>query len=80
MHKRYIALDKAKKGYVSVDDISKIPEIEKNPLRFYICQYLAEQSGQNDQISFETFMKLMDIFKYGKVQDQYKCISINNKI
>jgi Ca2+-binding EF-hand superfamily protein len=65
-------LDKNKKGYVSIDDVSKIPEIEKNPLRFYICQYLSNQS-KNEEVSFETFVKLIDVFKNNKVQEQYKC-------
>lgn len=72
MQKKFMALDKDKKGYVSIDDISRIPEFEKNPLRFYICQYLSNQS-KNEEISFETFMKVIDIFKFNKISEQYKC-------
>ena len=45
---------------------NKIPEIEKNPLRFYICQYLANQNI-NEEIDFETFLRLIDIFKNNKI-------------
>lgn len=73
MHKKFQSLDKAKKGFVSIDDIGKIPEIEKNPLRYYICQYLANKSGSDNEISFECFVKILDVFKSNKLQDQYKC-------
>lgn len=69
-------LDKDKKGFVNVEDISKLPEIEKNPLRFYICQNLANQDRNNDEINFELFLKLIDIFKNNKVHEQSKCIII----
>lgn len=72
IHKNFTLLDKDKKGYVSIDDLSKIPEIEKNPLRFYICQYLSKES-KNEEIDFDTFIKLMDVFKNNKTYDQYKC-------
>ena len=72
--KKFAGLDKSKKGYVTVDDLSKIPEIEKNPLRFYICQYLTKNSAHEDEINFELFLKTLDIFKNGKTNEQYRCI------
>jgi len=65
-------LDKTKKGYVSSDDISTIPEIEKNPLRYYICKNISENNN-NDEINFESFIRMIDIFKNNKEQDQYHC-------
>ena len=72
IHKRYAALDTEKKGYVSINDLLKIPEIEQNPLRFHIGQYLSNQS-ENEAISFEAFIKIIDIFKNNKTEEQYKC-------
>jgi Ca2+-binding EF-hand superfamily protein len=73
IYKKFSNLDRSKKGFVTIDDISKIPEIEKNPLRFYICQYLSYKSKNEDEINFEAFVKLVDIFKNNKTQEQYKC-------
>ncbi len=72
IHKNFVGLDKTKKGFVSIDDIIKVPGIEKNPLRFYICQYLSNDSN-NEQINFDLFVKLIDIFKNNKSFEQYKC-------
>lgn len=67
-------MDKEKKGYVNVNDISKIPEIEKNPLRFYICQFMIkEKNRKNEEVDFEKFVKLIDIFKNSKTDEQYRC-------
>jgi Ca2+-binding EF-hand superfamily protein len=65
-------LDKEKKGFVSADDFSRIPEIEKNPLRYYICQHLSHD-GKNEEVDFGQFIKLIDIFKNSKSEQQYKC-------
>jgi serine/threonine-protein phosphatase 2B regulatory subunit len=72
IYKKFSGLDKDKKGYVSADDFSRIPEIEKNPLRYYICQHLSSD-GKNEEVDFEQFIKLIDIFKNNKSEDQYKC-------
>lgn len=66
-------MDTEKKGYVSINDLLKIPEIEQNPLRFHIGQYLSNQS-ENEAVSFEAFIKIIDIFKNNKTEEQYKCI------
>jgi hypothetical protein len=58
---------------VSVEDLTKLPEIEKNPFRYYICQYFSQKSQRDDEINFEEFMKAIDIFKNGKTQEQYQC-------
>jgi len=71
-------LDKSKKGYVSSDDISTIPEIEKNPLRYYICKNISKNNN-SDEINFESFIKMIDIFKNNKEQDQYHCIINSSK-
>jgi hypothetical protein len=58
---------------VNIDDLSKIPEIEKNPLRYYICQYLTK-NNKNEEIDFETFVRVLDMFKNDKTYDQYRCM------
>jgi Ca2+-binding EF-hand superfamily protein len=73
IHKNFASLDKAKKGYVTVDDLSKLPEIEKNPLRYYICQSFKQKVFHDDEINFEQFVRAIDIFKNGKLQEQYQC-------
>ena len=65
---------------MSINDLLKIPEIEQNPLRFHIGQYLSNQS-ENEAVSFEAFIKIIDIFKNNKTEEQYKCnIYIYNEI
>jgi len=67
-------LDKDKKGFVDVNDVSKIPEIENNPMRFYICQFMINENNKTDEeIDFEKFVKLIDIFKSNKTEDQHRC-------
>ena len=70
-HKKFEALDKDKKGYVSITDIVAIPEIENNPLRYHIAQYMSN-NDENEAISFEAFIKVIDIFKNNKTEQQYK--------
>ena len=71
IHKKFVALDKEKKGYVTINDLVEIPEIEQNPLRFHIGQYLSN-GNKNDAIGFEAFLKLIDMFKNKKTESQNK--------
>ena len=70
-HKKFNSLDKDKKGYVSINDIVAIPEIENNPLRYHVAQYMSN-NNENEAISFEAFIKVIDIFKNNKTDKQYK--------
>ena len=70
-HKKFGALDKDKKGYVSINDLVSIPEVENNPLRYHIAQYMNDNQ-ENEEITFDTFIKVIDIFKNNKTEDQYK--------
>ena len=70
-HKKFGALDKDKKGYVSIEDVVNIPEIENNPLRYHIAQYMSN-NNENEAISFEAYIKVIDIFKNNKTEQQYK--------
>ena len=70
-HKKFSSLDKEKKGFVSITDLVNIPEIENNPLRYHIAQYMSN-NNENEAISFEAFIKVIDIFKNNKTDKQYK--------
>ena len=70
-HKKFNALDKDKKGFVSINDLVSIPEVENNPLRYHIAQYL-NNNHENEEISFDSFIQFIDMFKNNKVEDQYK--------
>ena len=70
-NKKFGAFDKDKKGYVCIQDLVSIPEIENNPLRYHIAQYMSN-NNENEAISFEAFIKVIDIFKNNKTDKQYK--------
>ena len=70
-HEKFKALDKEKKGFVSITDLVNIPEFSKNPLRYHVAQNMSNNNN-NDAINFESFMKVMDIFKNNKTEKQYK--------
>ena len=70
-HQKFGALDKEKKGYVSIIDLVNIPEIQNNPLRYHIAQYMSK-NNKNEAISFEEFIKIIDMFKNNKTEKQYK--------
>ena len=70
-HKKFGALDKDKKGYVSINDLVSIPEVENNPLRYHIAQYMNDNQ-ENEEITFDTFIKVIDMFKNNKTEAQYK--------
>ena len=71
IHKKFGALDKDDKGYVNINDLVKIPEIEQNPLRYHIAQYMSN-NAEKEAISFEAFIKIIDVFKNNKTEEQYK--------
>ena len=70
-HKKFSSLDKDKKGFVSITDLVTIPEIENNPLRYHIAQYMNDNQ-ENEEITFDTFIKVIDMFKNNKTEEQYK--------
>ena len=70
-HQKFGSLDKEKKGYVSITDLVNIPEMQNNPLRYHIAQYMSK-NNENEAVSFEEFIKIIDIFKNNKTEKQYK--------
>jgi len=72
-HKKFNELDKDKKGYVTVDDLVSIPEVDNNPLRYHIAQFMSD-NNENEEISFDSFIKVIDMFKNNKTDEQFKFI------
>ena len=70
-HQKFNALDKEKKGFVSITDFVNIPELSKNPLRYYIAQNMSNNNN-SDAVNFDSFIKVIDIFKNNKTEKQYK--------
>ena len=70
-YQKFNSLDKENKGYVSITDLVNIPEFSNNPLRYHIAQYMGN-SNNKESINFETFIKLIDIFKNNKTEEQYQ--------
>ena len=70
-YQKFSSLDKEKKGFVSVTDLVNIPEFSNNPLRYHIAQHMSN-NDDNSSINFESFIKIMDIFKNNKTEKQYK--------
>ena len=77
-HKKFNELDKNKKGFVSVDDLVSIPEVENNPLRFHIAQFMSDNS-ENEEISFESFIKVIDMFKNGGCKTLMEGVETDNQ-
>ena len=74
IHRRYGALDTEKKGIVTINDLIKIPELANNQLRFHIGDFLTNtENGDDESISFQKFVKVMDMFKNNKLEEQYRC-------
>ena len=70
-HKKFNELDKDKKGYVTVDDLVSIPEVENNPLRYHIAQFMSSNK-ENEEITFVSFISVIDKFKNNKIDEQFK--------
>ena len=69
-HQKFNELDKEKKGFVSITNLVNIPELSKNPLRYHIAQNMS--NNNNDAVNFDSFIKVIDIFKNNKTEKQYK--------
>ena len=42
IYKRFTALDYFKRGYITVNDLMTIPDVDKNPLSERICKVFAQ--------------------------------------
>eukprot|EP00347_Sterkiella_histriomuscorum_P017614 403348664 len=77
IYKRFQRLDFFKRGYVTVNDLMTIPDIDKNPLGERICKTFTAQAsgGQNgvhdkNMIDFKEFVRALSIFNDKQTQQQ----------
>ena len=72
-------MDSAGKGFVSIEDLAALPELENNPLRYHIGQKLAIDND-SEAVDFNKFLKMMLVFKSNDIEKQYKCESISSYV
>lgn len=79
LYNRFTSLDKDTTGYLSKQDLLRIPELHVNPLCDRIIEVLIEDYGQEDKLNFRQFAKVFSTFRRGK-SDQYDSNSKENKL
>lgn len=62
LYNYFLSLDVNQKGYVNKEDMLNINEINKNPLEFYILNYLLKEGDKKDEISFTLFMYMIEAY------------------
>jgi Ca2+-binding EF-hand superfamily protein len=66
VHRRFVALDTLKRGYVTVSDLQGLPEVGQNPLGDRICKVFAQGSGPGEEnrnvVDFKEFLKALATF------------------
>ena len=60
MHKKFAKLDRAEKGYVSVEDLGQICDTRTNDLNRLVTQQLS--SGLGDQVDFKKLLGSLSAF------------------
>ena len=66
LYNRFTSLDKDDTGYLSKQDLLRIPELHVNPLCDRIIEVLIEDYGQEDKLNFRQFAKVFSTFRRGK--------------
>eukprot|EP01017_Pseudomicrothorax_dubius_P041568 TRINITY_DN6661_c0_g2_i3.p1 TRINITY_DN6661_c0_g2~~TRINITY_DN6661_c0_g2_i3.p1 ORF type:complete len:170 (+),score=50.72 TRINITY_DN6661_c0_g2_i3:40-549(+) len=61
IYRRFRKLDTTNKGFVTEGDISKLPEISKNPLGHRIVKTLTSVD-QPDAVEFDKFIKALSVY------------------
>ncbi len=79
LYNRFTSLDKDDTGYLSKQDLLRIPELHVNPLCDRIIEVLIEDYGQEDKLNFRQFAKVFSTFRRGK-SDQNDINSRANKL
>jgi Ca2+-binding EF-hand superfamily protein len=53
-----------KRGFVTVDDLKQIPEVDKNPLGDRICKVFATRGPDEEltMVDFKEFVKALSLF------------------
>ena len=72
LYKRFIRLDRFKRGTISVEDISMIPEVTMNPLAPRLLQMFERDS--EERINFRSFVKALSFFNpRARSEDRIEC-------
>ena len=66
LYGRFTSKDKDNKGYLTKQDLNKIPELHVNPLRDRIIEILIEDHGREDKLNFRQFAQVFATFRRGK--------------
>lgn len=79
LYNRFTSLDKDNTGYLSKQDLLRIPELHVNPLCDRIIEVLIEDYGYEGKLNFPQFAKVFSTFRRGK-SDQCDTNSKENKL
>jgi len=79
LYNRFTSLDKDTTGYLTKQDLLRIPELHVNPLCDRIIEVLIDDYGQEDKLNFRQFAKVFSTFRRGK-SDQSGANSVPNKL
>lgn len=79
LYNRFTSLDKDNTGYLSKQDLLRIPELHVNPLCDRIIEVLIDDYGQEDKLNFRQFAKVFSTFRRGK-NDQNDSNCKENKL
>lgn len=62
-----------KKGYVDINDLRKLKEINQNPLQNNILSYLCQRTKHEGEINFELYVLMLDTFQHKNYEAHKKC-------
>ncbi len=79
LYNRFTSLDKDTTGYLSKQDLLRIPELHVNPLCDRIIEVLIDDYGQEDKLNFRQFASVFSTFRRGK-SDQHDANSRQNRL
>ena len=66
LYSRFKNLDRNDSGYLNRESFISIPELHVNPLRDRIIEVLIDDNGENGQLNFRQFAKVLSTFRRNK--------------
>ncbi|RNA13593.1 calcineurin B homologous 1 [Brachionus plicatilis] len=66
LYNRFTALDKDKAGYLTRNDLLRIPELHVNPLCDRIIEVLIDDHGKDGKLNFRQFAQVFSTFRREK--------------
>ena len=67
LYNRFHSLDKNNMGYLTKQDLLRIPELHVNPLCDRIIEVLIDDYGQDSKLNFRRFAYVFSTFRRGKI-------------